>query len=278
MKTLYPVAQHLLNQTGGNDHGRAWRTAILRERKLCGKDSCRDVAAILVRHFAFNFSTSAVERLFPALNKKSVFQSSQLSHHDYSIAKVFQICLDEWNTTWWCWRWSLEWRAPGCFPGSWWGGAGYWPCTTWMGRLACELSKTLTFIVDFMCPFFKAVFFIKHSKARVYGDARRVWLSSLIVKVKDLNSTCYLLFFCSSGFSANPQKKDHNKDPEFPGWDWVASEEATIGDLSGIMQQWCPIFHVCCTSRVIQIVDIKANKRNGITKGPTISNQSLPQP
>ncbi len=78
MNTLHPVAQHLLKQNGGNDHGDAWRAAILRERKLCGKDSCRDTAAILVRHFAFNFSTSSVERLLLA-SIKTVFQS--ISHH-----------------------------------------------------------------------------------------------------------------------------------------------------------------------------------------------------
>ena len=66
MKALHPVAKHLLKQTGGNDHGGAWRAAILRERKLCGKESCRAAARILIRHFAFNFSTSSVERLLLA--------------------------------------------------------------------------------------------------------------------------------------------------------------------------------------------------------------------
>jgi len=72
MKSLYPVAQHLLKQSG-KDYGGAWRAALLRERKLCGKDSCRDAAAVLIRHFAFNFSTSSVERLLLDSNK---YQSS----------------------------------------------------------------------------------------------------------------------------------------------------------------------------------------------------------
>ena len=99
MKSLYPIAQHILKQTGGNDHGDAWRAAILRERKLCGKDSCRDAAAVLVRHFAFNFSTSSVERLLLASNKIHI----PIKLHGpimNILAKVFQICLDEWYATW----------------------------------------------------------------------------------------------------------------------------------------------------------------------------------
>lgn len=41
-----------------------------------------------------------------------------------------------------------------------------------------------------MHPFFKAVIFLPNSKARIYGDARQVSLSSLIVSVKRFNDFC----------------------------------------------------------------------------------------
>ena len=41
-----------------------------------------------------------------------------------------------------------------------------------------------------MHPFFKAVIFFPNSKARIYGDARQVSLSSLIVFVKLFNYYC----------------------------------------------------------------------------------------
>lgn len=39
-------------------------------------------------------------------------------------------------------------------------------------------------------PFFKAVIFLPNSKARIFGDARQVSLSSLIVSVKRFNDFC----------------------------------------------------------------------------------------
>ena len=89
------------------------------------------------------------------------------------------------------------------------------------------------------------------------------------------STLCFLK--CSWGFSAGPQKEGHNQEQGASGWGCVACEEAAIGDLGGIMHEWCATFLSWCAPRVIKIVDIKTNKRNGIAKRTRSCKQSLAQ-
>ena len=61
MQALFPVALNLLKR--GHDEGTAWREALIRERKLCGAQSCTEAAKLICRRLALTFSTSNVERL-----------------------------------------------------------------------------------------------------------------------------------------------------------------------------------------------------------------------
>lgn len=61
MQALFPVAQNFLKR--GHDEGTAWREALMRERKLCGAQSCAEAAKLVCRRLALTFSTSNVERL-----------------------------------------------------------------------------------------------------------------------------------------------------------------------------------------------------------------------
>ena len=64
MRTLYPIALAIQQQTGDSDMKLAWKAAITRERKICGPKACVHAGEVVCRNLAFTFSTSNVERLY----------------------------------------------------------------------------------------------------------------------------------------------------------------------------------------------------------------------
>ena len=88
MSLLYPVAAVI---NGGDPDPRlAWKQAILREKRLCGPKACRSASKLLCRYFAFNFSTSGVERLSLALTVKSTGDFLMFFSKHLSMAKTLK--------------------------------------------------------------------------------------------------------------------------------------------------------------------------------------------
>ena len=153
MSLLYPVAAVI---NGGDPDPRpAWKQAVLREKRLCGSKACRAASKLLCRYFAFNFSTSGVERLSLALNLKSIglwFSDTllQTSFSGHNLGKVyFNLSLNEvrseymdvWNTKSWCQHCSFGGWASGELPWACWWEHSIEHGPTWMGYLASVNHK-----------------------------------------------------------------------------------------------------------------------------------------